>query len=337
MQNLYQIVGLLIIIGLSSSCQTLNFYQQAIVGQLEIQQKSRANAQVIAGAKTPSSIRRQLLAVEGIRRFARTDLLLPGEKSYGKYADLGREHVVWVIYAAPEFSLKPKTWHYPFLGELNYQGYFREADATRLASRLKAEGYDVFTGGVDAYSTLGWFHDPVLNTFVNYSDIDLAETIFHELTHRKVFRSGDTVFNESLASVVAEEGVQRWLRAQGRSADLKKYQGRLTRRRQFYQEIDHAKNALGKLYASAQSKPIMRREKAVILARLRDQFRELRRRWGGHGLETWLNEDINNGHIVSLQLYADLMPAFESLLKQCDGDLAVFYQKAKNRAENSGL
>ena len=310
------------------SCQTVHFYGQAITGQVEILTKSRSNTRVVADPATSPGLRRQLLAVEKIRRFASDHLSLPGDESYGKYADLGREHVVWVLYAAPEFSLKPKTWYYPAVGEMDYRGYFREQASVALARQLRTAGYDVFIGGVDAYSTLGWFHDPVLNTFVTYPDIDLAETIFHELTHRVVFHRGDTVFNESLANVVAEEGVKRWLQHEGRLADLRKYQGRLVRRREFYREIDRTRWNLEALYASGQPAPVMRREKAAMLAKLRDQFRELRRRWGGHGLESWLHEDLNNGHIVSLNLYADKMPAFEKLLAESGGNLDLFFKQA---------
>lgn len=310
------------------SCETFRFYGQAVGGQMEILRKSRPIPQVIADPASSPGLRRQLAAVERIRKFASEHLSLPGDESYGKYADLGREHVVWVLYAAPEFSLKPKTWFYPAVGEMDYRGYFRERDTVALAGELRKSGHDVYVGGVDAYSTLGLFHDPVLNTFVGYPDIDLAETIFHELTHRKVFRAGNTVFNESLANVVAEDGVQRWLKHEGRFADLRKYQGRLVKRREFYREIDRSRRRLETLYASGQSAPAMRRQKAAILAKLRDQFRELRRRWGGHGLEAWLVEDINNGHIVSLNLYADHMPTFEKLLAECGGDLDLFFEKA---------
>ena len=310
------------------SCQTVHFYGQAISGQVEILSNSRPNTQVVADPATSPGLRHQLEAVEQIRRFARDHLELPGDESYGKYADLGREHVVWVLYAAPEFSLKPKTWHYPAVGEMDYRGYFREQDSVELARQLRTDGYDVFIGGVDAYSTLGWFHDPVLNTFVAYPDIDLAETIFHELTHRVVFHRGDTVFNESLANVVAEEGVKRWLKHQDRIADLRKYEGRLVRRREFYQEIDRTRWKLEALYASGQPAPVMRQKKAAMLAKLRDQFRELRRRWGGHGLESWLHEDLNNGHIVSLNIYADKMPAFEKLLAESGGNLDLFFKQA---------
>lgn len=321
-------LSVLAALALVPSCQTLRFYGQAVGGQLEILSKSRPNPQVIADAATSPGLRRQLVEVERIRRFASVHLALPGDESYGKYADLGRPHVVWVLYAAPEFSLKPKTWSYPAVGEMDYRGYFRERDTVSLAGQLRQQGYDVFVGGVDAYSTLGWFHDPVLNTFVNYPDIDLAETIFHELTHRKVFHPGETVFNESLANVVAEEGVKRWLKHDGRLADLRNYEGRLVRRREFYREIDRSRLDLEALYTSGKPVAEKRREKAVILTKLRDQFRELRRRWGGHGLEEWLVQKLNNGHIVSLNIYADKMPVFQNLLAECGGDLDLFFKKA---------
>jgi predicted aminopeptidase len=312
------------------SCQTFRFYGQAVGGQFEILRKSRPIPQVAADPATTPILRRRLATVERIRRFATTYLSLPGGKCFGKYADLGREHVVWVIYATPELSLKPKTWIYPIVGKMDYRGFFRKRDADSLAGQLRKDGYDVHIGGVDAYSTLGWFHDPVLNTFVGYTDIQLAETLFHELTHRKVFRRGDTVFNESLASVVAEEGVKRWLRQQGRNRELRKYDALLVRRREFYQEIDLSRRKLEAIYASSQPAAVKRREKAVILAKLRDQFRELHRRWGGRGLESWLTEDINNGHIVSLKIYAARMPAFRALLAQSNGDFARFFQMAEH-------
>jgi len=313
-----------------ASCQTLRFYGQAARGQLEILRKSRPNDQVAADPASPPDLRRQLAAVERIRRFATGSLALPGDESFGKYADLGRDHVVWVLYATPEFSLEPKTWFYPFVGEMDYRGFFDAQDAESLATQLRRDGHDVYVAGVDAYSTLGWFHDPVLNTFIDYPEVDLAETIFHELTHCRIFRRGDTVFNESLANVVAEEGVKRWLRHEGRLAELRHFERRLVRRREFYQEVDRSRHELEALYASNRPVPVKRREKAAILARLRDQFLELRRRWGGTGLEAWLVEDLNNGHIVSLKIYADKMPVFQSLLAECGGDFERFFDRAES-------
>lgn len=312
------------------SCQTVHFYHQAAAGQWEIIRKSKPSQPIIADPKTDPKLRKQLMAVERIRAFATNHLTLPGDESYGKYADLGRPHVVWVLYAAPEFSLEPKTWWYPTLGKLDYRGYFREQDSEELATKLRSEGYDVQVGGTDAYSTLGWLHDPVLNTFVNSADVDLAELIFHELTHRRLFRNGDTTFNESLANAVAEESVRRWLRHEGRIADLKKYEARLVRRAQFYDKIDQTRAELKELYASGLPPEEMRRKKAAIFHELRERFRELRRRWGGRGLESWLTEDINNAHLIALVTYQHHVPTFHKLLGDCGGDLNLFFEKAKD-------
>lgn len=326
---LIRLLTLLVLAWALGSCQTLRFYGQAIGGQAEILRKSRPIGPILADPATDPALRRQLAAVEEIRRFARDHLELPGDESYGRYADLGRDHVTWVLFAAPEFSLEPKTWWYPTLGRLDYRGFFREEETEALAARLRAEGLDVQTGGVDAYSTLGWFHDPVLNTFVHAPDIDLAELIFHELTHRKLFRSGDTMFNESLANAVAEEGVRRWLKHQGRQADLEKYEARLVRRAEFYQKVETTRAELTRLYASDAPPEEMRKKKAALFADLRDRFRELRRKWGGRGLEGWLTRDINNADLVSLATYQEQVPAFRRLLDECGGDLKLFFKRAK--------
>ena len=321
---------LALLLAVSSSCQTVHFYGQAAAGQWEIIRKGKPIPPIITDPATDPKLRTQLESVEKIRAFASEHLTLPGDESYGRYADLGRDHVVWVLYAAPEFSLEPKTWWYPTLGKLDYRGYFRESDSEALAKQLRKEGYDVQVGGTDAYSTLGWLHDPVLNTFVHSSDVDLAELIFHELTHRKLFRSGDTTFNESLANMMGEEGVRRWLQHQGRTADLKKYEARLVRRGQFYDRIDRAREELKALYASDLPPEEMRKRKAAIFRDLRERFRELRRRWGGRGLESWLTMDINNAHLVSLITYHHHIPAFEKLLAECNGDLELFFKRAKD-------
>jgi predicted aminopeptidase len=312
-----------------TSCQTARFYTQAVGGQMEILRKSRPIEPILASPDTDPKLRRQLAAVQDIRRFASDQLSLPGGKSYGRYADLGRPYVTWVLYAAPEFSLEPKTWWYPTLGRLDYRGFFRESDAEALATELRKEGHDVQVGGVEAYSTLGWFHDPVLNTFVDAADVDLAELIFHELTHQKLFRKGETTFNESLANTVAEEGVRRWLRHHGRHDDLRKYEARLIRRIEFYERIESTRAALARLYASGLPEETMRRRKAALFAGLRDHFRDLRRRWGGRGLEGWLTREVNNADLVSLATYHQQMPAFRALLDDCGGDLDEFFRRAR--------
>lgn len=312
-----------------TGCRTVDFYRQAVGGQWEIMRKARPSAEVMAAPETPGSLRRQLAAVERIRRFASDHLGLPGHESYGTYADLGRPYVTWVLYAAPEFSLDPKTWWYPTLGRLDYRGFFRESDARSLAESLRADGFDVVTGGVDAYSTLGWFHDPVLNCFVDYPETALAELLFHELTHRRLFRPGDTAFNEALATAYSEEAVKLWLRHEKRFRELRDYEALLVRRNDFYQEIDRTRSALDDLYQSGMPADAMRARKAALLRGLQSRFRELRRRWGGRGLESWLEGSLNNAHLVSVITYQEHTPVFHRLFDECGGDPGQFFKRAE--------
>lgn len=309
-------------------CETAGYYRQAVAGQVEIVRKSRPIGPILADPHTDPKLRRQLAAVQEMRAFASSHLGLPGQASYGKYADLGRKSVVWSVVAAPEFSLKAKTWHYPLLGDLEYRGFFQKDAAEALGARLRQQGYDVHVGGVDAYSTLGWFHDPILNTFVNYKDVDMAELIFHELTHRRLFRNGQTQFNEALATTVSEVGVCRWLAYHGRTADLQKYQMRLVRRREFFHKLDATRQQLEALYASDLPVAEKRAQKARLLTDLQSQFREMRRRWGGRGQSDWLTQPITNAHLVSVSAYHRHIPTFQHLLDDCGGDLDEFFRRA---------
>lgn len=312
-----------------TACGPLQFYSQGAAGQLEILWKSRSGDKVIADAATPDPLRERLRLAEELRQFASRELALPGHKAYGKYADLGRNHVVFVLYAAPEFSMEPKTWRYPLVGEMDYRGYFKEEDAAAYVKELEAEGYETHLGGTDAYSTLGFFHDPVLNTFAEYPEIDFAELIFHELTHVRVFRKGETTFNESLANAVAEEGVRKWLVSKGRRADLADYEERLIRRRDFYREIDTTRRELTDLYASGLPAGEMRKRKNAALGKLKARARALQQRWGGKQLEGWLRLDLTNAHLLPLVTYNSEIGTFRKLLGESGGDFETFFRKVE--------
>lgn len=312
-----------------TSCETLRFYTQGVEGQVEILRKSRPNAKVIAAPETDERLKERLRLAEVICDFAKQEIALPGDSAYHKYADLGRDHVVFVLHAAPEFSLEPKKWFYPVVGELDYRGYFAKEDAEAYTASLREDGYEVHLGGTDAYSTLGFFHDPLLNTFIDYPEIDFAETIFHELTHRRIFVNGDTTFNESLANTVAEEAIRRWLIAQGRRAELEDYEERLEKRRDFYSRIATTRDELTALYASGLPEDEMRRRKQEILNNLKHRARILQKRWGGKQLEEWLKLDLTNAHLLALVTYNQQIPRFKKLLRESDGDFEVFFRKVE--------
>ena len=228
-------LGLLVLGGGAAlcGCQTAGFYAQAIKGEYRVITRRQSIAKLRASPATPADLKARLELLDRLRAFARNDLKLPVDGHYLEYADLGRPFAVWNVEAAPEFSMEPKTWWYPLVGSLEYRGYFAPGAATNYAARLAREGYDVSIGGVTAYSTLGWFRDPVLNTFLFDPEPDLAELIFHELGHQRVFAAGDTDFNEAFATTLGQEGARRWLRAKGDRSAYEKYLAELRRTRQF--------------------------------------------------------------------------------------------------------
>lgn len=276
-----------------------------------------------------TKVKDRLALVQELREFAARELQLPAERQYDRYTDLHREHVVWVVHAAPEFSVEAKTWWYPILGKLKYRGYFSETDAQQEGARLRAMGMDVDVSGTEAYSTLGWLRDPVLNTFIHRSDADLAELIFHELTHQRLYLKGDTDFNEALATAVGEAGARLWLKSKGRLADLEIYNRRHQLQRDIIAAILRTRNELGRLYARSANTPPdqLRALKTAALARLRDEARRLRIAAGvqlPHRVPL-----LNNAGLNSVAAYYELLPGFERLINAEHGDIPAFLRHAE--------
>ena len=243
-------LALVALLPLLTGCGTVGYYAQAVHGQCQILHRRQPIEDLLADAKTAPALKERLRLVLRIRKFAEDELRLPTNGQYRQYADLGRRFAVWTVYAAPEFSLEAKAWWYPVVGRLKYQGYFNEAKARHCAQKLEHKGFDVHVGGVEAYSTLGWFHDPVLNTFLFNDDTDLADLLFHELAHQRLFVGGDTDFNEAFATAVADEAVERWLRASGDPGELARHREAASRRQQFVELVSSARARLEKLYDS---------------------------------------------------------------------------------------
>ena len=296
--------------------------------------KRQPITRVIAEASTPPALRSQLEAVAAIRDFASRELGLPDNGSYRSYADVGRRYVVWNVVAAPEFSVDPKEWCYPIAGCVAYRGYFSEDRARRFAARLRGQGFDVTVGGVAAYSTLGHFNDPVLNTMMGWNDVELAAIIFHELTHQLLYVPNDSSFNEALATTVEEEGVRRWLHAQGRDADLASH---LVQQQHYVQVIallSSTRDELRAVYASGLAPEAMREKKRAAFASMRASFARLKAGWGGHApFEAWFDEDLNNAHLASIATYFTCVPGFERELRAAGGDLSVFYARVRALAK----
>ncbi|MBI5775075.1 MAG: aminopeptidase [Verrucomicrobia bacterium] len=337
------------LLALGAGCETAAYYSQAARGQMQIWHRRQPIPKLLAAPQTPGPLKERLRLVLRLREFAGNQLGLTPGKDYLSYADLERRFVVWNVHAAPEFSLEARSWWYPIVGRQKYRGYFAEAAARRVADKLRAAGNDVFVGGVAAYSTLGWFHDPVLNTFPLDDERELAELLFHELAHQQVFAAGDTDFNEAFATAVAQEGVRRWLAAENRSAARAEYNGELERHQQFLRLVTAARGELGALYTNAQCNAMpagklssgqlarveaLRRQKEQAFATLRQNYEMLKRQWGGRDdYGGWLRGPLNNARLNTVEAYYRLVPAFEKMLAAGGGDLPRFYAEIRQLAK----
>jgi len=318
----------ILILTVLSGCQSVAYYVQSINGQWELTEKRRPLEKLISDPDTPEKLRQRLQLAQRIRAFAITDLALPDNRSYRYYADLGRSRVVWNVFATPPLSLVPKRWCFPVAGCVSYRGYFHEADALAFARRLQGEGDDVVVRGTTAYSTLGWFDDPLLNTFIYRGDADLAGHVFHELAHQVVYVKNDTAFNESFAMAVEEEGVKRWLQQSGDDASWTQWQTARKRTAQFIDLLLKTRKRLQGIYASDHDDAEKRQLKSRQLARLRQEYAALTEQWGGYrGFDRWFDGELNNAFFVPVNEYYGWLPAFRALLNQ-SADMRAFYRKA---------
>ncbi len=310
-----------LLLALLAGCDTVAYYRQAIGGHLDIMAAARPVDAWLSDPSTPASLKERLDAARRIREFASRRLGLPDNGSYRAYAELDRPFVVWNVFAAPEFSVDAKLECFPFTGCVGYRGFFSEEAARRHAAQLKAAGYDVHVGGVPAYSTLGWFDDPLLSTFIRYSDAQLARLVFHELAHQLVYAPDDTTFNESFAVVVEEEGVRRWLLDQGRAGELEAFRASQVRRRQFAQKVKEARARLAALYKEGLPTEALRKRKADEFDRLRAEYPSV------------VPAEPTNAFLVSIALYNELVAPLEDLLRE-SGSLEAFYAKAREIAKS---
>jgi predicted aminopeptidase len=316
-----------------SGCANVSYYFQSVSGQLDVWRRERPIEEVIADPATAQALKVRLARVLEIRAFASRELGLPDNASYRRYADLGRPFVVWNVFAAPEFSVQPLQSCFLFAGCVSYRGYFAREDAERFSAGLAEQGYDIHIGGVPAYSTLGYFADPVLNTFIHYSEAEIARLIFHELAHQVAYARDDTVFNESFAVAVEQEGVRRWLARGGDATQRKEFERGRRIRAEFSSLVQKHRERLDALYRTQLAPDAMRSRKREILAELEAEYRPLQAEWSGYsGHDRWFASKPNNAQLAAVVAYSQWVTVFETLLAREGGDLARFYAAAKELA-----
>ncbi|WP_291819863.1 aminopeptidase [Marinobacter sp.] len=335
LKQLSQICALLLLVSSVSGCTSLAYYSQAVSGHLALMFSGEPVEDLLADPDTPEPLRHKLqLATEAIR-FASQQMELPAGEAFTDYVELDRPWVLVNLVVVPEFSLTPRQWCYPFAGCQAYRGFFDTGTARKEQAGYQQEGYDTFLAGVTAYSTLGWFDDPLHTGFTRLPDWQMAALMFHELAHRVLYIPGDTAFNESFATAVELEGLRLWLISRGDTDSYLLALDRLRRLEQTRQLVDTASARLERLYArsDALEPEILRQHKADIFGQLADDYRKLTTGWAEPGPLGKDPEPLNNALLALFRQYRQHVPAFRQLLRDSGHRFGDFYEAARQLGE----
>lgn len=313
---------------LLNGCASVSYYSQLASGQLQLLRAREPVQNVVNDPNRDATLRAHLAQSQKARAFASEHLHLPDNQSYRLYADIGRPFVVWNVFATAEFSLTPQNHCFPIAGCVAYRGYYSQSAARGEAAIQRLNGMDVSIGGVEAYSTLGWFNDPIINTMMGWGDERLATLIFHELAHQRCYVQDDTEFNESFATFVEQEGTRQWRAFRWLPADNA---SRLKQRDQFIELVLGTRSRLEILYAQRLPAEQMRERKEAEFERFRRDYRVLRdRQWAGDKrYDAWVNAPLNNARLLPFGLYDQWVPAFAQLFRQVGGDWLKFYAEVE--------
>ncbi|ATP47605.1 aminopeptidase [Pseudomonas putida] len=313
---------------LLNGCSSVGYYGQLAEGQWQLLRARQPVEKVLADPASSPQLRARLQHAEQARVFASQQLKLPDNRSYRVYADLGRPYVVWNVFATPELSLQPVTHCFPIAGCVAYRGYYRQGAARGAAALMRQAGMDVYVGGVEAYSTLGWFDDPLLSSMVGWGDERLASLIFHELAHQRFYVQDDTAFNESFATFVEQEGSRQWRAARGLAA-IEDDQAQ--QRDQFIRLVLASRERLQEMYAGPLDDAHKRVAKQAEFERLRREYRAVRdSQWAGDTrYDAWMYGPMSNAKLLPFGLYDQWVSAFAAVFGEVGGDWGQFYERVE--------
>lgn len=330
----FSVAALLLPLG---GCEVMGYYQQAISGHLGLLSNRKPVQTILKDPSAEKPLKARLSKARDILKFAENRLLLDPEGSYSTIVKLNTPYVVWNTIAAPEFSVAPLQWCYPVVGCASYRGYFRQIEAEKFAQKLERSGFDAQVDGAVAYSTLGWFKDPLLTSFLGWSDTSLAALLFHELAHKKIFVSGDTAFNESFATFVGQEGVEQWLSAKDAFAELERFRQLRQDQDRFLAFLLYWRDQLSELYQQPIPTTSLRMLKGLMMEQIEVCYRIHRDQFRIRDFDAFFRSPLDNARLASLSNYHRWVGAFHRLFTETGSKWALFYHSAAQLAKMSLL
>jgi len=307
----------------------MGYYFQAAQGQIQLLNKRQPVAGLIDDEATPEKLRQQLRQATAIRQYAIAQMHFNGDPGFSQYTDLQRPYVSWNVVAAPHYSVEPKTWCFPIAGCVAYKGYFKQSKAEQEKRALIEQGYDVLVYGVAAYSTLGWFDDPLLNTYINYPEADLAALLFHEISHQVVYLQDDSEFNEAFATAVEQVLLDRWLLQQNDAEEIEQISLNRQRKNRITEMVLEYRNRLIEAYEGTDPAA----DKQRLFGEMKQAYSVIKARGDGtRYYDWWFSRPLNNADLLTVSTYFRLVPAFSSMITQRNGDLPGFFDDVKELA-----
>ncbi|MFT5131985.1 MAG: putative aminopeptidase [Gammaproteobacteria bacterium] len=317
-----------------SSCGTISYYGQSVFGHLQLIRVKQDLKTVLQSTDSTAELKQRLRNVIEIRNFASEVLQLPNNNSYRSYADIGRKYIVWNVFATPALSLQAHQSCFLLVGCLSYRGYFKKANAVAYMENLENKGFDVYLGGVAAYSTLGWFDDPILSSMLERNDIELARLIFHELAHQQLYIKDDTEFNEAFADAVSSIGLEYWLETHSTNELKKDFAFQLAREEQFTKLILSYQDKLSLLFQQDISDANKHAQKFSIYDELQVDYASLRASWGDYAdYDEWFKHKLNNAKVAAISTYRNLVPSFLRAYEASGKDMNVFFSRVEKIGE----
>jgi predicted aminopeptidase len=319
-------------------CSAPGYYLQVLAGQRSLMKSRQDIHTLLNDPSTPPELAERLESAERIKAFAQDQLGLPVDGSYSTYVDVKGEALVWNVVATGEFSLAPKKWCFPVAGCVPYRGFFEQQKARESADRLSRKGMDVLVSPAAAYSSLGWFSDPLLSTMFSASGTRLAGYLFHELAHQRLYVKNDSAFNESYASFVEDAGVRAWLAFNQEQDELQSWLRLQAVGKDFSGLVRKTRADLAGLFAGGGSETDMRARKTEILAEFEQAWRRLSdARWQGKRYyQAWFREPLNNARFALFNTYEGGHCAFQALWEESSGDWQKFHRLAEKQSRLPG-
>ena len=316
-------------------CSDVAFYWQAGMGQLNILNARRPISEVLEDPEVSDLVKAKLRLVINAQTYGKEVLGMPDEHQFRYYSDIERKYVSWLVVASEAYAVKGYQNCFLIVGCLGYRGFFDKADGDEFAAELAGQGYDVLIRPVRAYSTLGWFDDPVLSSYIRSPDTQLIATIFHEQAHGILFVKGDTAFSESFSTFVEQEAVRRYLQTRGGSGarQLEHYLGLIADQRRFREIVLRGRKRLERLYASDIPRGEMAQQKKLQFQTLREDYQKEKKSFKITSYDGWFERELNNAHLVEFQQYRSWLEAFQVLFERNGRKLESFFAAAMKLAE----